>query len=220
MKAIVICTVGSKSIHVLLESIKQYAKEIPVYVFGKGYDYPNEASNFGDAYNNAITTVFEEGYSDLIIANDDVVLTPDTIKLLGQDWQVTNEQYKVGLLGARSDYVLYDQNIRFPASDDSVYGIKYLSEDCIKQADVIAPIFAVISREAWSKVKFPSINWYSDNIICNDLTKLGYYHFVSRAYVHHAGSQTIGIDYEKCAEEPREWIKQNRPDVYGDYYPN
>jgi hypothetical protein len=41
---------------------------------------------------------------------------------------------------------------------------------------------------------------------------------VSRAYVHHAGSQTVGTDFQKCHEEPREWIRTNRPDVYSNYY--
>lgn len=218
MKAIVICTLGSKSIHVMLESIRQYAPNIPVYVFGENGDYPNTAKNFGDAYNSAIDQVFQFGYDSVIVANDDVVLTPTTMELLEQDYNFLSKQFNVGFVGCRADNVLFDQNIRFPTEDDKIIHSKYMSEDCIKEAMVIAPIFAVISKEAWDKVKFPSTNWFSDNIICDDLTKLGYKHFVSRAYVHHAGSQTVGTDYEKLREEPREWIKLNRPDVYSDYY--
>jgi hypothetical protein len=84
--------------------------------------------------------------------------------------------------------------------------------------DVIAPIFAAINRRAWGVAQFPSTNWYSDNIICHDLGKAGYFHFVSRGYVHHAGSQTVGNDFAKCHEEPREWIKTNRPDMYEAIY--
>jgi hypothetical protein len=36
--------------------------------------------------------------------------------------------------------------------------------------------------------------------------------------VHHAGSQTVGMDYKKCHEEPREWIKAHRPDMYTTIY--
>ncbi len=85
-------------------------------------------------------------------------------------------------------------------------GLKWESEHQIKLTPVIAPIFASISREAWEVAKFPSTNWYSDNIICHDLNVAGYQHFVSRAYVHHAGSQTIGVDFKKSHEEPRAWI--------------
>lgn len=218
MTPIVICTVGSKSIHVLLESIRQYAPGNKIYVFGDKFEHDNKAANFGDAYNDALEYVFNDGHENAIIANDDVVLRPDTVELLMQDWKLLNEQFKVGFVGARSDYVIYDQNIRFPAEDDRIIHSKYMSEDCIKETDVIAPIFAVISKQAFSDAKFPSINWFSDNIICNDLSKLGYKHFVSRAYVHHAGSQTIGTDFEKCRIEPQEWIRINRPDVYSEYY--
>ena len=234
MQAIVICTVSNKGLYVLLESIKQYAPWIPVYVSGRGlemYDkvkntLPNAiwteniAKNFGDAYNAAVTHAFEHGgFDSLIMANDDVVLTPTTIELLKEDDELLRTRgFNYGFLGARSDYVLPDQNIRFPVKHDTQEGVKYASERMIKITDVIAPIFAAVKREVWNKVKFPSINWYSDNIICADMEKLGYRHFVSRAYVHHAGSQTVGTDFERCHEEPREWIKANRPDMYNEIY--
>jgi hypothetical protein len=44
------------------------------------------------------------------------------------------------------------------------------------------------------------------------LSKLGFRHFVSRAYVHHAGSQTIGRDFKGLNDEALEWLKVNRPD--------
>jgi hypothetical protein len=153
------------------------------------------------------------------VANDDVVLNPQTIELLGEDKQILEENgQKIGFLGARSDYVLPDQNIRFPVHDDRQEGVYWASEAKIKETQVIAPIFATITREAWDTAKFPSTNWYSDNIICHDLQEAGFRHFVSRAYVHHAGSQTVGMDYQKCHEEPREWIKAHRPDMYTTIY--
>ena len=115
-------------------------------------------------------------------------------------------------------FCLQDQNIRFPVDNDDFVGLKRRSEDQVKLTEVIAPIFASISREAWDTAKFPSTNWYSDNIICHDLQKAGFQHFVSRAYVHHVGSQTVGTDFQKCHEEPREWIKANRPDMYEEIY--
>lgn len=234
MQAIVICTVKNPGITVLLESIKVYAPTMPVYLSGNSLDLwhraksilpnlvwrPNEATNFGDAYNTATDYAFQHGkYDSVILSNDDVVLNPDTIKLLAEDSEILESNgINLGILGARSDYVLPDQNIRFPVESDQQVGLRWASEAKIKQTAVIAPIFASISRKAWETAKFPSTNWYSDNIICHDLQKAGFRHFVSRAYVHHAGSQTVGYDYKKCHEEPREWIKANRPDMYEVFY--
>ena len=235
MQAIVICTVNSPSIYVLLESINQYARELPVFVSGNSLELwgkiraglkthrvtykPNNATNFGDAYNQIVNYAFSTGqYDSLIISNDDVVLTPDTIEKMQADYKYVKKSFKVGFLGARSDYVLPAQNIRVAEEDDVFSALKWESELHIKMTDVIAPIFAAISKEAWQVAQFPSTNWYSDNIICHDLSEAGYKHFVSRGYVHHAGSQTVGNDFKKCHEEPREWIKTNRPDMYEAFY--
>ena len=234
MQAIVICHVSNPGISVLLESIKVYAPTIPVYIYSidvaRGERFkrilpnvivrPNTGRNFGDSYNEAISDVFGRiAIDSLIVANDDVVINPETIKLLAEDCKVIRDHaQKMGFLGARSDYVLPDQNIRFPVHDDRQQGLYWASEGQIKETAVIAPIFATITREAWKVAKFPSTNWYSDNIICHDLQEAGFRHFVSRAYVHHAGSQTVGMDYKKCHEEPREWIKAHRPDMYEAIY--
>jgi len=234
MQAIVICTVKNPGITILLESIRVYAPTLPVYLCGSDLRllarfkriapnlifFPNSATNFGDAYNHAISYAFKHGkFDSVIVSNDDVVLNPQTIELLSADKRILEDSdYKVGFLGARSDYVLPDQNVRFPVDGDQKDGVRWQSEAQIKLTGVIAPIFATITREAWSVAKFPSTNWYSDNIICHDLQEAGYRHFVSRAYVHHAGSQTVGMDYKKCHEEPREWIKAHRPDMYEAIY--
>ena len=218
----------------MLESIRQYAPEMPVYICGKDLDLlakaktilpnlcwmPNVYKNFGDAYNAATSYAFKHGkFDSVVMANDDVVLTPTTMSLLKEDAGILESRgYKYGFIGARSDYVLHDQNIRFPVGKDKNHALKWESESYIKPTGVIAPIFAGISREAWETAKFPSTNWYSDNIICHDLQEAGFRHFVSRAYVHHAGSQTVGTDFDKCHEEPREWIKANRPDMYEAIY--
>jgi len=232
MQAIVIATVNSPSVYVLLESLKQYAPDIPIFLSGNNLglwartrDYgniifkPNSATNFGDAYNEIIDYAFTR-HDSLIVCNDDVVFTPTTLELLKKDYEhlTVDREFKVGWLGARSDYVLHHQNIRFPIENDGIQGLKYLSEGNIKEAEVIAPICAVLTKEAWSVAKFPSINWFSDNIICMDMSRAGYKHFVSRAYVHHAGSQTVGMDYEKCLEEPKAWLRANRPDMYEIFY--
>jgi hypothetical protein len=232
MQAIVIATVNSPSVYVLLESLKQYAGDIPIYLSGNNLglwartkDYgniifrPNTATNFGDAYNDIIDYAFTK-HDSLIVCNDDVVFTPDTYEKLKKDYEflTVDREYKLGWLGARSDYVLHDQNIRFPVEGDKINGLRYLSEGNIKETEVIAPICAALTKEAWKVAKFPSINWFSDNIICLDMRRAGFKHFVSTAYVHHAGSQTVGMDYEKCLEEPKAWLKANRPDMYEVFY--
>lgn len=235
MQAIVICTVGNPGVTILLESIKVYAPQLPIYLCSNDLRLwgdirsrmsglnvihrPNPAANFGDAYNAGIDYAFSQGHDSLIVSNDDVVLTPTTLDLLAQDAEILESNaVNLGFLGARSDYVLPDQNIRFPVHDDRQEGLRWASEAKIKETGVIAPIFATISKKAWDIAKFPSTNWYSDNIICHDLQEAGFRHFVSRAYVHHAGSQTVGTDFKKCHEEPREWIKANRPDMYEVFY--
>lgn len=234
MQAIVICSVSNPGITILLESIRVYAPEMPVYLSANSLDLwhraksilpnliwrPNQATNFGDAYNAITDYAFEHGrYDSVILSNDDIAITPSAIDLLRQDAEILeSNNINLGFLGARSDYVLPDQNIRFPVEEDQQVGLRWASETMIKPTGVIAPIFASITKKAWDVAKFPSTNWYSDNIICHDLQKAGFRHFVSRAYVHHAGSQTVGKDFEKCHEEPREWIKANRPDMYEVFY--
>lgn len=227
MQAIVICNVNNPGINVLLASIECYCPDIPVYISsiepeiakeGITWMY-NAATNFGDAYNAAMDKAFSDGYKEIIIANDDVVITPTTYLKLNEDVRLLKRNFEnVGFVGARSDYVLWDQNIRSYCANDNVIGLKYESEDHIKEVGVIAPIFAYVSKQAFETARFPSTNWYSDNIICDDLSKAGFKHFVSRAYVHHAGSQTVGTNFQKCHEEPRQWIRTNRPDKYEEYY--
>jgi hypothetical protein len=173
----------------------------------------NYGKSFGESYNTAIQAAFDIWPCEtLYIANDDVVLTPTTISDFERDTEALSA-FKVGLLGARSDFVLWPQNIRSTVENDSCLGVKWASEDSIKEVGVIAPVFAQISREVWkSGVRIPPINWYSDNVWCHDLSKLGFRHFVSRAYVHHAGSQTIGRDFKGLNDEALEWLKVNRPD--------
>jgi hypothetical protein len=227
MQAIVICSTGNAGLKVLLSSLKTYCPEIPVCLSSKNPDDAelvhtwiyNVATNFGDAYNEAMSKAFYDGYKEIIIANDDVVITPTTYTKLQEDVSLLKiHSQKIGFVGARSDYVLWDQNIRSYCANDNVVGLKYESEDHIKEVGVIAPIFAYINKQAFDVARFPSTNWYSDNIMCDDLSKAGFSHYVSTAYVHHAGSQTVGMDYAKCHEEPRAWIKENRPDVYDKYY--
>lgn len=225
MEAIVICTVNARCLPVMAASIAAYAPHVPVYLsipdkFAISWEgiahwnfLPNTATNFGDAYNAALTEAFKR-HQSVIVANDDVVLHPDTWRLLSEDLATLREAgHKVGFLGCRADYILWQQNIRSTIPNDRRAGLKWESEDCIIETDVIAPVFAYLSREAFQTAQFPPLNWYSDNVMCYDLSYHGYRHFISRSYVHHAGSQTVGLDHDRNHREAAPWVRQHRPEL-------
>lgn len=211
---IVTSTIGSKSLAVLKASVETYNPETPLLI-----SYP-ERSTFGQCYNEALEEAFKT-YDEVIVANDDVVLTPTTIKDLLSDVAKLKEHFKqnpsegkLGYVATMADNVRLAQNIRyqfFGEHDHLIYG-KWKSESQIKCVPVIAPIFAWLSKEAFETAKYPPINWYSDDIHCDDLTKAGFKHFVSTAYIHHVGSSTIGLDFDKLTEDALPWIKEHRPD--------
>jgi hypothetical protein len=223
---IVICSTSGRSAPVLAASIKAYAPGHPVLWSRRGgeADFGNETKyhcnygkSFGESYNTAIQAAFDIWPSEtLYIANDDCVLTPSTIEQLERDMEAL-KGLQVGLLACRSDFIMWQQNIRCTIENDSRLGPQWASESLIKEVDVVAPVFAAITREGWkSGVRIPPINWFSDDIWCLDLKRKGFRHFVSRAYVHHAGSQTIGRDFKALEAESMEWVKANRPDLHFD----
>ncbi len=220
---ILICTTGSPSLEITLSSISLYAKEAPVYLSSRSETMDprvykwllNSQSNFGDAYNRIMDDAFQH-YDEVIIANDDICLTPDSYRLLCEDVQYLKEAgHKVGVVGCRSDFILAEQNIRYESGPRD--GIRWAEEQTIKEVSVIAPIFAYVSKEAFSQVRFPPINWFSDNVFCHTLTVLDFRHFVSRAYVHHAGSQTVGKDDRKNLMEASKWMWKNEPGIARHY---
>ena len=199
MLPIVVCTVGCRSIDVLRASVKTYNPDVDLIIF-EGF-----MGNFGDDYNAAMEQVFRD-HDEIIIANDDIVLQPQSYEILLEDVQRLKGEYKVGFVAARSDFVRPNQSV--------MNGIK----PNILNVDVISPLFAYISKEAFEQAKFPPINWFSDDVMCKDLMALGYNNFISRSFVHHVGSQTIGRDFEKLMDAPKEWIKTNRPDYFKEWY--
>ena len=177
---------------VLRASVKAYAPECPVIV------HRGELGSFGADYNSIMQEAFET-CSEIIIANDDVVLNRDSVRLLLEDVAKFKEFYpKVGFVAARSDNVRPAQSILMGAQ--------------VQQVRAVSPIFAWISKAAFQDAPFPPINWFSDDVMCEDLNKLGYAHFVSRAYVHHAGSMTIGYDNEQHIKDALPWLQANRPE--------
>lgn len=210
MIPIVACTIGSPCVSVMKASIEAYSPETKFLL------HEIERSSFGESYNTAMDKAFET-YDEIIIANDDVVLTPTTIPKLLEDVEKLKKELgknSIGFVASLVDNGRLCQNVRlkFFGDQDVFYGGKWKSESVIKQTPVIAPIFAYISKYAFSKAKFPPINWYSDDLICYDMEKAGLKHFISTSYIHHVGSSTIGEDYDKLSGEAITWIKKNRPE--------
>lgn len=218
MKAIAIATVHGNCLPVLAASITFYVPlDVTVYISGSQMMLPrhrtinmdNVQTNFGDAYNAVVKRAFEE-HDEVVVMNDDIVLTPYTWEQLGEDVALIRKQIDaVGWVASRSDYVRGQQNIRL--GQGQMEWFKYPIEHQIVETEVIAPICGYISKDAW--IDFPPINWYSDDIQCLDMSKKGLRHFVSRSYVHHVGSQTCGKNATQCINDAKPWIQQNRPEL-------
>lgn len=204
-------------------SITEYIpKDVVVYLSGSKLLFPrhrtviseNNSKNFGDAYNAVVHQAFEE-HDEIVVCNDDIVFTPTTWQTLSEDVsRIKSENIPLGWVACRSDYARGLQNIRI--GDGRMNWFKYETEHQIIETDVIAPICAYIHRQSW--IDFPPLNWYSDDINCMDMQKSGLRHFISRAYVHHVGSQTCGFDSKNLIESAKPWIKENRPELYATWF--
>jgi len=216
----------------LLHSVALYAADCPVVLAWSGscppdpfvpagldicvVRQPEWCRSFGDAYNFAV----EQAHTDeVLLANDDIVLCPDTVADLLDDVAMIRTEapgIRIGLVGARTNFSAGRQNVRI-ANEGAFDGTRYTSEeDCI-EVDFIAPILAWCTKEALAAVGgIAPINWYSDNLLCWDLGRAGFNHFVSRAYVHHVGMRSTGAS-STMAELNRaglEWIAENRHDFF------
>jgi hypothetical protein len=204
--AIVVCTKNARCLDVMRASIKAYVPHgIRTYVsHGLG-------PTFGEAYNEAARIAFKE-HDQLVICNDDIVFTPTTWATLMADVAMLRSHYpELGWVATRSDYARGEQNIR--CGRGNLDFLRFDSERKIIQASVIAPICAWIHRDAW--IDFPPLNWFSDDVQCLDIKRP---HFISRAYVHHVGSQTCGNDAKKCMDDAEPWLRENRPELHARWY--
>jgi hypothetical protein len=231
MTPIVICTKGSKAINVLLASIEQYVpREVQVYVYGNfdnlmSWEFikwlgDNDKKTFGESFNYATNQVWLDGHETLIMANDDIVLNPDSYWLLTHDRVLLRQQgHKVGFVSARSNMASLPQNVRHKQENDTWNGMKWASEDTLMQVEWTAPLFASVDKEGYPG--FPPTNFFSDNVACHDMSCEGFKHFLSRSYVSHVGSSTIGRGMgadSKNYMEAEDWIKTNRPLLHKRYF--
>ena len=204
--AIIVCTVNGACLNVMTASLNAYVpRDVERYVHHK------VGKNFGDAYNFAAREAFKR-HDEILVCNDDIVFTPTTWALLLADVAHLRKVVPdLGYVATRSDYARGEQNVR--SGRGKIDFLRYQSERHIVETPVIAPICAWIHRDAW--VDFPPINWFSDDVQCADMKRR---HFVSRAYVHHVGSQTCGNDAAKCMADAEPWIKANRPALHAVHF--
>ena len=197
----------------LAASITEYVPEdVVVYISGsdlvlprhRTYNSANTADNFGDAYNSVIGLAFQQ-HDSVVVANDDVVLDPSTWQTLSEDVTHLGRFNQLGWVSCKSNRVRPAQQAWLTEANSHF------------EVAVMSPLFAYISRAAWQP--FPPINWFSDDVNCVDLTEAGYRHFVSRAYVHHVGSNTIGQDQSANALAAKPWLQQHRPKLHDIWFP-
>ena len=204
--AIIVCTVNGACLDVMTASLNAYVpRDVEKYVHHK------VGANFGDAYNFAAHEAFKR-HDEILVCNDDIVFTPTTWAVLLADVAKLRKVVpNLGYVATRSDYARGEQNVR--SGRGKIDFLRYESERHIVEAPVIAPICAWIHRDSW--VDFPPINWFSDDVQCADMKRR---HFISRAYVHHVGSQTCGQDAQRCYEDAEPWLLANRPELHARFY--
>jgi hypothetical protein len=231
MTPICVCsTTNTKGLQLFFKSMELYLPSgVPIYLSSRQKPFlspspfkwiPNHYQSFGEAYNACMKEAFLDGHQEVIIANDDIVLDPDSYtKLLADRELLKAKGIKVGFLGARTNMSSLHMNVRNRLPDDQWNGMKWLSEEAMVQVPWVAPIFASVGIDGWPG--FPPLNWYSDNVACHDMSQDGFTHFLSRSYVHHACSQTIGRGGEadrKNHLDAEPWLKSNRPDLHKIYF--
>jgi hypothetical protein len=217
---IAISTVHGKNLAVMLASIREYCPEIPVYLRGPAsvldrFDvYVKMAGtprNFGEDYNDIVNRGLQD-FDSVVVANDDIVLTPTSYRVLLDDVDIISDlSLNPGWVAARCDSARAVQNIRWNPEGEAIDMCRFTSESKIRRADVISPIFAWICADAFAKCPFPPLNWFSDDVQCSDLESIGYENFVSASYVHHVGSQTVGVNAEMLTNQALPWLMKHRP---------
>jgi hypothetical protein len=216
-----------EDLRLLVSSLRAYAPEVTIHVAYKGEvppprmfgvarvsQQPAEARHFGDACRFLVEDA--GGHDHFVFLNDDCVVTPTTFPALYEDLGMLTEMAgdQLGLVGMRSNYIAGVQNIRRPATTDAVMrGFKWTSEGQILEVPTVFGVAFYVTRKALAATPpdWTQLHWYSDNLLSYDMRKLGYRHFVSRAYVHHHGSRS-GTDYDTYDAEGRAWLQTNRPD--------
>jgi tetratricopeptide (TPR) repeat protein len=187
----------NKHISVLRASMKTYAPEIEVLLF----PWPKSPS-VGENFNRAMRHVFKY-YYEVMFCNDDVVVGPDSVRLLLEDVAFLKARHgdKLGIVSAWSDSNRRGQTVT--GNDPHP----------IMPVRICGPVFAWISKMAFKalgETGHAPISWFGEDVMCEDLNALGFQHYICRSYVHHVGGSTVGSDHQKLIDEAGPWLEANR----------
>ena len=210
MTPIVTCTLHGKCLPVLEASVRTYCPDVKFFAFKS-----EERTTANQAFSAALDEIFKV-YDEVIICGDDVVLNPKSYSYLMEDVNDLKLIHgdKLGFVCAHSDSIRNSQNIRFKQSEeDYLYKGKWSWEHKYRKIDFLSPIFSWYSKKAYMDAPLMPLDWFGDDVVCLDLINLGYTHYISKSYVHHVGSQTVGSDTGKMYIEAINWLENNRPDI-------
>ena len=148
--AIAVASVSGRCLPVMLASCREYAPGVPVYLRTL-IDAPRrdvylqlrgQARSFGEDYNEVIDAAFADGCDAVVVANDDVVLTPTSVELLIEDFEHLSREYEdeVGWVCSRCDAARPMQNVRSNPFDEQMHYFRYPWEECILPMEAISGI--------------------------------------------------------------------------------
>lgn len=216
-------------LRVALASIAAYAPGVDVVVGWNGLEEPRDLppnpavrllrqapgiTTGSEAWNWCAQQTDAE---ELLVLGDDCVLHPDSLRLLLEDAErvtAAHADREPGFVGARSNHVKGPQNVRWSAGNP-LRTIAFPHEQTILEVDMVVPVAAWIRHEVFDSIDgFPRTNWFADDLACWDLRRMGYDHYVSRAYVHHVGERGTGQGKSPqiLLDEGMAWLRANRPD--------
>lgn len=188
-----------RDLDVLLASLDAYAAELArtVALQGPGalgrhgaITQPDSCSTFGAAYGWAVS---QAGPGPYILCNDDVIWQPHTLtRLLADVAKLAGSGRQHGFVACRSNFVR------------------------LNPPHCVSPVCAYVTAEALAVTEWPDCNWYSDDVMCWDMVRAGYHHYVSPAEVFHLGERSTrghGQTREQLETEGRAWVWANRPDA-------
>jgi hypothetical protein len=224
MTPIGICSKNEKCLPVLLKSIELYVPEdVEVFITSpnkqflpkhKVHHFVHTYETCGAAHNFIAHKIFET-HDSFVSIDDDVVLNPNTYSVLMDDVnELKSMGFKLGVVAGRTNYAKGFQNIR--TGSGKLTSLTYESEGFIVETDYLAGILAWVQKSTW--VSLAPIDWFADDVACEEYLENESRLFISRAYFHHVGSQTFGTDFAKCAENSENWLRENRPDMHEKYF--
>ena len=224
MTPIGICSKNEKCLPVLLKSIELYVPEdVEIFITSpnkqflpkhKVHHFVHTYETCGVAHNFIAHKIFET-HDSFVSIDDDVVLNPNTYSVLMDDVnELKSMGFKLGAVAGRTNYAKGFQNIR--KGSGKLYSLGYESENQIIETDYLAGIVSWCQKSTW--VSLAPIDWFADDVACEEYLGNESRLFISRAYFHHVGSQTFGTDFAKCKEKSESWLRENRPDMHEKHF--